>query len=86
MRAAHVVADDAGDAAGRDLASVLSQVALETAAGQQAGVLAIVGDQHLCAGLGVGGTGGTNDGGQHQGAIRGARAVEKGQEAVKAHR
>ena len=68
----------------RDLARVLAQVTLETATGQQAGILAIVGDQHLRAGLGVGRTGRADHGGQHQGVVAGARS--KGQEAVKAHR
>ena len=56
--AAQVVADDAAPAGGRDVARMFAQVTFETSAGQQARVFAIAGDQHLRAGLGVGGAAG----------------------------
>ena len=67
---------------GRHLARMFAQVTLETSAGQQARVFAIAGDQHLRAGLGIGGTAGADDRGQHQGLVGQARAVEQRQEAV----
>ena len=66
----------------RHRARVFAQVTFETSAGQQAGVFAVAGDQHLRAGFGIGGPAGADHGGEHQGLIRGARAFKQGQKAM----
>ena len=72
--AAQVVAHDACGAARGDFSRVLAQVAFETAAGEQPGVFAIGGDQHLRAGLGIGRAAGADHGGEHQGLVCEPRA------------
>ncbi len=64
--AAQVVADDARLARGRHAARMFAQVTFETAAGQQPGVFAIGGDQHLRAGFRIGGTAGADHRAEHQ--------------------
>ena len=76
--AAHVVTHDARLAAGRHLARVFAQVTFETTAGQESGIFAVGGDEHLRTGFGIGGTAGPDDRGEYQGFIgkqvRGRRA------------
>ena len=83
--AAQVVADDAALAGGGHFARMFAKVAFETTAGQQARVFAVAGDEHLRAGLGVGGAAGPDDRGEDQGLIGQARAVVQRQEAVQGH-